>query len=74
LGCRKNFWEKKLEEEFMNTFGWTYDNEIKDAIQKECGHSRYDIKGCIAKNSCHVKDGLVKNCKRKEGKQNTEKL
>jgi hypothetical protein len=75
FGMWETFWEKKLEEELMNTFGWNYDNEIKGAIQKECGHSGYEMKGCIVKNICHVKDELVKSLqKRKEGKQNMGRL
>ena len=65
FGMWENFWEKKMEEDFMNTFGWSYDNEIKDAIQKECGRSGYDMKGCIAKNICHVKGELVKSLQKK---------
>jgi hypothetical protein len=29
FGMWEKFWEKKLEEEFMNTFGWMYDNKIR---------------------------------------------
>ena len=65
LGMWEKFWEKKMEEDLMNTVGWSYDNEIKDAIQKECGHSGYDMKGCIAKNICHVKGELVKSLQKK---------
>jgi hypothetical protein len=65
FGIWGKIWEKKLEEEFTNTFGWSYDNERKDAIQKVCCHSGYNMKGCIAKNICHVKGELVKSLQKK---------
>jgi hypothetical protein len=56
---------KKLEEQFMNTFGWSYDNDVKEDIQKKCNRSGYEMKGCIAKNISHVKGELVKSLQKK---------
>ena len=60
FGMWEKFWEKKLEEQFMNTFGWSYDNDVKEEIQKKCNRSGYEMKGCIAKNISHVKGELKK--------------
>ena len=65
FGMWEKFWEKKLEEQFMNTFGWSYDNDVKEDIQKKCNRSGYEMKGCIAKNISHVKGELVKSLQKK---------
>jgi hypothetical protein len=44
------FWERDMEEQFMKEFGWTYDEEVRDKAQKECGRAGYVMKGCVAKN------------------------
>ncbi len=49
----------------MDTFGWSYDNQVKEEIQKKCGRGGYDMKGCIAKNISHVKGELVKSLQKK---------
>jgi hypothetical protein len=43
-------WEKfcEMEERFMNEFGRTYDQEVKEKAQKECGRVGYVMKGCVA--------------------------
>ena len=49
----------------MNMFGWTYDREVKDKVQKECGHAGYIMKGSAAKNIAHVKGEIVKGLQKK---------
>ena len=33
----------------MEKFGWSYDQEVKERAQKECGRAGYVMKGCVAK-------------------------
>ncbi len=57
-----------MDEQFMNEFGWTYDQEVKEKAQKECGWAEYVMKGCVAKNIAHVKGEIVKGLQ-KRGRQ-----
>jgi hypothetical protein len=48
-GMWEKFWERNMEERFMNEIGWTYDQEVQKKAQKECGQAGYVMKGCVAK-------------------------
>ena len=67
-GMWEKFWERNMEEEFMEKFGWSYDQEVKERAQKECGRAGYVMKGCVAKNMAHVKGEIVKGLQ-KRGRQ-----
>ncbi len=67
-GMWEKFLERTMEEQFMNEFGWTYDQEVKEKSQKECGRAGYVMKGCVAKNIAHVKGEIVKGLQ-KRGRQ-----
>jgi hypothetical protein len=64
-GMWEKFWKRTMEEQFMNAFGWTYDQEVKEKAQKECGQAGYVMKGCVAKNIAHVKGEIVKGLQKK---------
>ncbi len=72
-GMWEKFWERNMEEEFMEKFGWSYDQEVKERAQKECGWAGYVMKGCVAKNMAHVKGEIVKGLQKGVGKQIMEK-
>ncbi len=67
-GMWEKFWEKNKEEQVMHEFGWTYDQEVKEKAQKECGRAWYVMKDCVARNIAHVKGEIIKGLQ-KRGRQ-----
>jgi hypothetical protein len=53
-------WDHWLEETFLEESGWSYCEESKKAVQGKNQCQGYEIKGCLARNFCHVKHELVK--------------
>jgi hypothetical protein len=82
-GMWEKFWERNMEEAFMVKFGWSYDQEVKERAQKECGRAGYVMKGCVAKKhgSCEggnsegsAKKGVGKQIMEKQSKRGEQKM
>jgi hypothetical protein len=61
----EKFWDRNMEEQFMNECWWTNVQEVKDKTQKECSRAGYVMKGCVAKNIAHVKGRNSKGSEKK---------